>query len=355
MFKQIQIHDLRVLQSINIYPSTGINLISGTNGAGKTSLLEAIYVLVHGKSFKYREIGPLIQEGKEYFQIIGKFITSDNINHQLGMKRTKNQLLIRFDGKSSIRRSEILSMLPISWIGSDPQSLLTDSPDVRRQFLDAGLFHVEPEYLSHLQNYYRALEQRNTALKQTPDQKTINSWNNALQMAAKKIDYWRSEHITKLIEEVIVLMNSWEQKVSLDIRYHRGWSIEKDLLSVFQETLETDKKLKYTTNGIHRADIVIKSSQVKSGKLLSRGQLKMLACAFQFAQARLLKELKKTSAILLFDDLAAELDVLNRNHLLTVIDQLYEQSFLTTLDASDFAYVKESAKMFHVEQGQISD
>jgi DNA replication and repair protein RecF len=352
MLKRLQIQNLRILENINIHPSPGMNIIFGTNGSGKTSLLEAIYIIFHGKSFRHREVVPLIKQGSDNFRIMISFCSRGDLSHDLGMQRTKDNLMIRLDGKSSIRRSEILCLLPVTWISSNPQLLLTSGPRIRRNFIDSGLFHVEHQYLTEMKKYYRALDQRNAALKLSLD--TVSSWDSALHKSALEIDLWRSEYIAKLTEYVSYYMNLWSQPIALNIQYKRGWSLDADLLHTLKQSLEYDKKVKYTTHGIHRADVCIQSENMSTGKLLSRGQLKILACAFYFAQTKLIKEIRETSTVLLFDELNAELDSKNCEHLLATLNDLYSQSFITALDEKDICQIVQPDSVFHVEQGEVN-
>ena len=133
--------------------------------------------------------------------------------------------------------------------------------------------------------------------------------------------------------------------------YKRGWPEGSDLLSALQQTRDTDRKLKYTTVGVHRADVVVRTQAVKAAKRLSRGQLKMLACACYFAQAELASEGGGNPFILLFDDLPAELDEQNRKHLLVAIKTLFPQAFITALHGDDILRLTAVDKVFHVEQG----
>lgn len=352
MLNQLSITDFRLFYEVSLSPEKGINLIIGENGSGKTSLLEAIYVLGRGRSFRYRDASPLIREGTDLYRLVAKFYTRDQMQHILGLQRSRNEVLIRLDGKSLVRRSEIFQLLPILWIGTDVQDLIVEGPENRRQFLDTGLFHVEQHYLTYLQQYHRALEQRNAALKTQAD--LLASWDVSMAEAGEKIDAWRKDYLAKIKQKVSCYFQEWQLEVAVDMQYQPGWRNEVTLLEALQQSQQTDKKLKYTTVGIHRADIVLRTETTKTGKRLSRGQLKMLACAFYFAQAELANGQDGNPFILLFDDLTAELDKKNRTYLLNSIKNLFPQSFITALHGQDILQLTEANKVFHVEHNVVS-
>ena len=140
----------------------------------------------------------------------------------------------------------------------------------------------------------------------------------------------------------------------VDIHYQRGWRSGVGLDEVLRQNQATDIKQRFTSSGPQRADILIRSSAVKSGRKLSRGQLKMLASAFHFAQSQLALDRADIRQILLFDDLAAEVDQVNRGHLLNTLQSLYPQAFLTALEPKDLAVSYNCENMFHVEHGEVS-
>ena len=352
MLTQITIQNLRIIEHAQLFFKPGINLIIGNNGAGKTTLLEAVYLLSRGRSFRHRESGPLIKEGEEHFLIVSHFLESDQNKHVLGMQRSRSELLVKFDGKPSVKRSDILINFPIVLIGAEPQQLLSAGPDIRRSFIDYGMFHVEHQYLSVIQQYNRALDQRNASLRKGIGDLSI--WDKTLDVAAQKIDYWRSLYCKALITLIQGYLDQWQLNLTLDIRYQRGWSHKKSFIESLTDALLTDRKQKFTSVGIQRADLVIKSVKTKSGKRLSRGQLKMLAAAFHFAQTDLSIKHGAIPPILLFDDLPAELDEGNRLKLLKSIDAIYPQSLLTVLSENDVPLSDTLSTVFHVEHGDFT-
>jgi len=352
MLTQLNIEKLRIINQAEITFQPGFNLIVGNNGAGKTSLLEAVYLLSRGRSFRHRESGPLIQENHDSFQLVSRFIHDNHQQHILGMFRSRSDLVVKFDGKPAVKRSEILSSFPVVLIGAEPQQLLVGGPEYRRNFIDNGMFHVEHNYLKVLQQYNRALEQRNASLKKGSSELAI--WNKPLQEAAHKIDAWRANYSKKLVTLVQEYLDLWSLQLTIDIAYSRGWSRDKSFSQSLSDVITTDRKQKFTSVGIHRADLAIRSVRTKSGKRLSRGQLKMLAAAFHFSQTQISISSGASVPVLLFDDLPAELDEVNRSKLLDSINDLYPQSLLTVLSQKDIPLDGKLATVFHVEHGDFT-
>ena len=351
MFKHVTINNLRSLEKLCIQPKPGINIIVGANGSGKTSLLEALYIITHGRSFRYRETAPLIREGAAEYIIVAHFSSNHQTEHTIGIQRSKTEIKVRLDRKPLARRSEIINLLPVLCIDSEVQLLITGRPELRRNFLDTGMFHMEPQYLVYYQQYHRALEQRNAALKNK--QPILSGWEEVMQKVAHKLDTLRENYIEQLTHLVQNYMHQWQMDIALDISYQRGWYKDISLIKALHKAYETDIKMKYTSVGPHRADIIIRNQETKSAKRLSRGQLKMVACALYFAQAQLFREQQKKNIVLLFDDLSAELDNKNKSYLLKNISVLFPQTFITALNEQDITDITNAQGVFHMEQHEV--
>lgn len=352
MLSQLFLQDLRLFESLQIYPQPGINVIWGSNGTGKTTLLEAIYLLARGRSFRHREASPLIRQGERQFTLRAHFNEPNGQAHVLGMRRGSGQdVEVRLDARAVRKRSEILNLLPVQVIGPDPQHLLNGPPEGRRAFLDAGLFHVEHNYLSVLASYNRLLDQRNAHLRSQLGPSA--AWDEQLSFHGEEVDRLRNAYCSQLFERFENLVDTFQLGFGLDITYRRGWPRGVGLLEHLDRTRSTDNKLCFTGSGPHRADLVVRVAQQRSGRRLSRGQQKLLACSLLFAQSTLTRELGDKREILLFDDMPAELDSGNRERLMTHVERSFPQSFISALSLSDLPTLPVPATMFHVEHSQV--
>lgn len=353
MFKRIHISNLRSIENAEVSAVPGINLLVGDNGSGKTSFLEAIYLLVMGRSFRHRETAPLLRLGAEPngLQLYCEFVGTNEQTHRLGMQWQGNQWLVRLNGQNARRRSEILALMPVQWIGADPQSLVSGPPELRRAFLDSGMFHVEHQYLGCLQAYTRTLEQRNAALRSGSG--AVSAWDPALIEYAECLDNCRKTYAQKLLEQVLCFVQAWDIDIAFSFGYRRGWSQDKSFAEALMDQQETDRRRQFTSVGPHRADLQMRTDAVRTDKRLSRGQMKMLASALYLAQSKIQKDTTGYEGLLLYDDLPAELDGRNRQLLLDSIQGLYRQSFITSLTLSDLGRTFEPDQMFHVEHGTV--
>ncbi|BAN67999.1 DNA replication/repair protein RecF [endosymbiont of unidentified scaly snail isolate Monju] len=351
MFSELSIRDLRIIRDLRLAFSPGINLVIGPNGAGKTSVIEALYLLSVGRSFRHREPAPLIREGAEAAQVFARFQDPGGVPHALGMRRERQQLVVRLDGRSSVRRSEVLRLLPVQFIGPDPQQMVQGPPEYRRQVLDTGLFHVEPEYLSLMQRYSRALQQRNAALRQGGV--LAPQWDHALGEAGTAIDTIRRSYVERVITGTEARLADWKLNLSVSFHYRSGWRAGFSLQESLEAHREIDARQGYMGVGPHRADLVIDTNAGRGGKVLSRGQLKMLVAALMIAQAEIHRERLGRAPVLLFDDLPAELDRANRDKLLAGLGSVYPQMVVTSLELDGLGALDE-ARVFHVEQGVLS-
>jgi len=350
MLTELSLQNLRIVEKSVLYPGAGVNVVAGCNGSGKTTLLEAIYLLSRGRSFRHREAAPLIREGQQEAILTARFENRPGgTKHFLGMRRTRSDLEVRLDGKPASKRSEILRLLPVQWIGPEPQALLTGSPEIRRSFLDHGLFHVEHRYLEVLQQYTRVLEQRNALLR--GQGRDIEAWDQQLSSFAAELDGYRERYVEELRVRLNHRLEHWKLELEFDLTYRRGWRAGQSLLAHLEESREIDRKQRFTGAGAHRADLVLKSANVRTGRRLSRGQLKMLAVALHFVLSEITRGVKGSDDILLFDDLSAELDRQNRMTLLQSIQNEFDQAFVTALSPEDLPDPQAAWKMFHVEHG----
>lgn len=347
---KLQISDFRLIESMTLEPCTGINLIYGSNGAGKTSILEAIYLAGRGRSFRHHDSGPIIRFNQSSSRILIR-TRNDSTDSEsiLGVDRGHKHFRYRFNGADLSKRSELLRALPIQLITPHSHLLLEGGPDTRRRFLDHGLFHVEPDFHAWQSAYNRALKQRNAGLKS--DSRVAHSWNHLLEEYADKMDCSRKAYLDKLASHTRHILTQFESSIDFCLEYRRGWPESQGLGRFLTERLDSDSRVGYTMYGPHRADILITQNRIPVSKTLSRGQQKILATALLLAQVKLLDVVAGIRPVILIDDLSAELDYSNRSRLAEIITESPYQCFVTAVDASPYG-PQEGWRLFHVEHGR---
>jgi DNA replication and repair protein RecF len=222
----------------------------------------------------------------------------------------------------------------------------------RRRLFDWGVFHVKHDYLDIYRRYQRALRQRNAALR-TGMADSFHVWDSELCATAPSIDGLRADYARLLKGEFeAVCRRLFELPATLE--YRRGWGLDMNYEAALKESGARDLRVRSTSVGPHRADVTIKIQGLGVRDRVSRGQQKLLACAFIIAQLRVRARSAEVRACLLLDDPAAELDVDNLGKLLSLLAELPAQLIVTSLRAEGLAELK-IRRLFHVEQGKFSE
>lgn len=348
----LQVHHLRNLRELSIQPSSRFNLVCGDNGSGKTSLLEAIYILGRAKSFRTRHLKQAITFQQNSTLIWGK--TPHNVSMGLEFNR-EGRASIRINEHTVKQSSELASYLPLLFMGTESSRLLSSGSRQRRRCLDWGVFHVEHRFFNHWQRFNRALKQRNSALRQA-SKNGATAWHYELAENAQALDECRKRYLQQLqpLFEVYVerlLGDSFNLKI---IRYERGWSSDKDYFELLESNFESDRQMGFTQRGPHRADINVYTEGGVLTTHASGGQLKLVTTALFLAQVALLSQMTGRQTVLLIDDLPAELDQAHRRLFIELLIELDSQLFITATDSELIDHSGFSdKKMFHVEQGKV--
>lgn len=367
----------RNLKSFKIKPSEKINIIYGANGAGKTNLLELIYLNSLGKSFRTSVNRSLIRDTEESCVVFSKY-ASEQFPGQIDRigieKHRHSKQKISINGLKDKTVAELAQIIPVLAIQPDELDLIDGPSSQRRSYLDWLLFHVEQDFYSCWKRNQKLLKQRNHLLRSNkgkPKTKTssleLRAWDLQFIAANEEMSALRKPYIQALesvvngylscfpaFENICVEENKVES-FSLRIDFFQGWQENRLLVDVLEQDLVMDMSRGFTHSGGHRGDLLITVKQQPAKEYLSRGQKKLLALVMRLAQVITLLKIKKRSPILLIDDLFAELDEQSASIFCSLIESLDIQVFLTSL--SDFenknVYFKQEPRMFHVEQGLI--
>jgi len=351
---QLHIKNFRNIQDTILDPVHGVNLIIGDNASGKTSLLEAIYYLSHVRSFRTQYVTDLILRQSPYLQLVAHIKNEDNQIIPFGIRRSRNKSEIRVNKQPVKRVSDIAAQFPVLAIHPDSYKLITGSPSQRRQYLDWGVFHVEHGFFQAWQRFRKALQQRNAALKSKQKFDVCQLWNKEINNTAHYIDQLREQYFLNLSPYLVDLSKQFFEDDSISIEYKRGWPDDTNLIDLLESNLQKERMKGYTYYGPHRAEITIKVNGQSAQTCISRGQQKSLVALMRLAQARQFTESTGRSCVLLYDDLAAELDSKHRQMILSVLSAMNIQLFLTAIEKNQIDLSEWPTKrMFHVEHGAI--
>jgi DNA replication and repair protein RecF len=343
---ELRVENLRCVESATLEFSPELNLIVGANGAGKTSLLEAVFLLGRGRSFRTRSSEKLIRHGRHGLTVFGR--TDELPPNAAGVEVTREGTRARINGKDAESLLALTTVLPVQSIDPEIHKLIDQGPERRRRWLDWLVFHVEPGFANSWARYQRALKQRNAALRTGAD---AAAWNPALIEHGAAMTNARRSVIDRLGPYLDALFLRFAG-LDVSVAFQAGWAQEMALDEALKAAEGRDRERGASTVGPHRADVVLRQRGRSARETLSRGQQKLTAVAMIVAQMQLLKDVSQRSTVLLLDDPAAELDAKNLGLLFAELASLNCQMIATSL-SPEITLFQAPKATFHVEQGHV--
>ncbi len=363
---RLEVTAVRRLTDIAMRPAPGINVITGDNGAGKTSLLEGLHLLAYGRSFRGRVRDGLIKTGADAVEVFAEWHEDvSGRTRRAGLRHSGHRWEGRLDGETVAQLGELCAALAVVTFEPGSHALVTGGGEPRRRLVDWGLFHVEQAnpadgtqggFLTLWRRYARALKQRNALLKARVRDSQLEAWDHELAETGEPLTRRRQAYLDAL--EPLLQAMTTELAPSLGLPrlvFQPGWS--RDNLSLADALLiarDRDLANGFTSVGPHRADWRIDYAALPGRETLSRGQAKLSALAILLAQAEHHASACGEWPVIALDDLASELD---RNHQRRVLDRLLAsgaQVFITGTEApSALSEVSPGGTMFHVEHGEL--
>ena len=350
LLKELRIYQLRNLSDISLAPAAGLNILSGPNACGKTAVLEAIYLLARGRSFRTHRIRELIQHQTERLRVTARVETGASRRIvPVGVERDRRQTQLRYDGSSVRNLSEHARRLPLVLITPDSHGLVSGRPAQRRRWLDWAMFHVEPEYLGCWQDCFHALRQRNTLLKHQAPAGQLASWEETLAHYSARLDAYREAFIRELEQEFRALVAALLGGDG-SIVYLPGRDPDTDYRALLEASRGRDRERGFTQAGPHRSDLAFSHQAMDVRATLSRGQTKLYIAALMLACARVMAA-TGLRPLILVDDLPAELDADARQRFMATLAVTASQTFVTAIEPQIQPDEWAAVTRFHVEQG----
>jgi DNA replication and repair protein RecF len=344
---ELRIENLRCIESATLDFAPELNLIAGPNGSGKTSILEAIFLLGRGRSFRTRSSEKLIRHGQAGLTVFGR--TGSEPAQAAGVEVTKERTRARINGSNAESLLELSSVLPVQAIDPEIHKLIDQGPERRRRWLDWLVFHVEPSFGGHWARYQRTLKQRNAALK-VPGS-SFAMWDRSLIEHGMAMTEGRQAALKRLGPYLSELMGRFAG-LDVSVGFQSGWGQDHSLGDALRTAAARDVERGTSTVGPHRADVILRTKGRSARETLSRGQQKLTAVAMIVSQLRLMRAEHGVEATLLLDDPAAELDAKNLGLLFAELAALNCQMIATSLSPETTLFQAPKA-MFHVEQGRV--
>ena len=302
-----------------------INCFVGSNGIGKTNVLDALYHLAFGKSYFNPVASQNIRHGTDFFVIDGNFRKNDRDEKIVVSLKRGQRKVIKRNGKPYDKFSEHIGFLPLVIISPADKDLISEGSDVRRRFIDSVISQSDKKYLNDLINYNKVLSQRNALLKYFVANNTFNAdtlevYNKQLCDYGQPIFEKRSRFLKMFIpifqNRYAIISNS---KENVHLSYKSDLS-GTDLQMLLEANLSKDRALQYTSVGIHKDDLQFKIEDYPIKKFGSQGQQKSFLIALKLAEFDFIKQKNGFAPILLLDDIFDKLDENRVSQIIAMVD-----------------------------------
>jgi DNA replication and repair protein RecF len=358
---RLDLRNLRRFEAATLAPGPRINLLLGGNGAGKTSVLEALHLMAYGRSFRGRVRDGLVRAGADALEVFVEWQEQREPGgtrlRKAGLRHSGHDWTGRLDGEAVNQLGDLCAALAVVSFEPGSHALITGGGEARRRYLDWGLFHVEPAFLALWRRYSRALRQRNALLKtRGPSAAQLDAWDCELAEAGDQLGRYRAAYL-QLLEPQFQRLAAELAPMLGDtaLHYLPGW--RRDELPLADALLlarERDLSTGHTSVGPHRADWRIEFGLVPGRDALSRGQAKLAALSALLAQARHHAERTRDWPVVVLDDLASELDREHQERVLAWLAATDAQVFISGTDRpAALARLSLPALSFHVERGEL--
>ena len=365
--KKLKVENFRNLENLDIEFSEGINIIYGNNAQGKTNIIESIYIFSFGKSFRANKDIELLKFDKEYFLSNIKIMKKDReLEMDFGFDKISNKKMIKVNGVIQKKVSDIIGKLNVVVFKPEDIKIVTDSPSIRRKYIDYLISSISKSYLENITKYKKVMEERNNLLKEIKlrlkgsknldetDSNFLDVYDKLLSKLNCEIYNERKRVIEKLNNYIygihLKLTENYINNEKLHIKYVSN--VEEDIQKMYNDLIKSrlnDINKGYTSFGIHRDDYIISINSLDVSIYGSQGQKKSSIISLKLSELKVIEEVIGEKPVLLLDDYMSELDERRRLKFLDIIEDI--QIIITTthkisIDGKENIY-------FYVDNGKI--
>ena len=355
---RLKIQNIRNIVDVELLFDYRLNLISGPNGSGKTSLLESILFLEKGRPHRGNRFAPLVREGSSFCTVFG-LVQSSHRKTRLGITReVSGKREIRINGEVEKQTSLLAEELPVLYLGPETIDLLLGAPALRRRFLNWGVFHVEPQFKKMWIDANRSLKQRNQLLRTMGSMTNeLGTWTKLLSEQAEAIHRLRLSYFKKLKELFYDILGQISEIKGIETTYNGGWQQGVSLIGLYESKIDIDLRRGFTQEGFQRADFRVTKYGEPADQVCSRGELKVITWAMMLAQGQLLTNDQKEKVIYLVDDIGSELDKKHRRQICSWLLHSESQIIATGIEHLSLKdnWQDMKAREFHVEHGVFTN
>ena len=359
--KRFSCENFRNIEKENIEFLPGSNLLFGDTALGKTNIIEAIYIFSRGKSFRAKEDKELIKFGEKGFNLKIEYESSIG-EEKLEYILFEKEKLRRKNGYRINKIKEMMESFSAVLFSPDDLSLVKESPEERRNFLNVGISSSFISYIDIYSNYKKALENRNHILKEASqnrfyDENELLSWSSYIAEYASEIYLMRIKY-TKMLNEysypVINDISSGKENIKIyyesDIKkeIEDKKKVKEEYEKIFKENLDKEKRAGVTLYGPHRDDLIIEINGKSARNFASQGQQRTIVLALKIAEGEIIKKIKGEYPVFLFDDVLSELDEKRRKYILEGKEE--KQIIISSCEANDNMFFAD--RIIKVENGK---
>ena len=347
LIKSLSMKNFRVYEHAALSFGEKTNILFGENGAGKTTVLEAIHSLAYTRSFKTYLDGELLSYGSAEARVSGNFKSDKKRDHrvEIALSRTKPKK-IKVNGATLTNQADLIGRFPVVCLAPEDGIITLGSPVNRRQFFDKLFSQVDPSYLTALQLYNRVLKQRNSHLNSfavtgaVVDRGLLEAFDVQLAQQGAIIQQRRTEYFQRFKEIAYTIYPELEQGKSFKMAYTPAVKVKPEesiQQAIFRELTSSqaaDLRRGTTTIGPQRDLFLFYLNRQELRKYGSKGEHKLVLVALKFAEGRFLEEFLQEKPIYLLDDLFSELDIKRSTQIIESLQQGL-QIFITSTDLAD--------------------
>lgn len=355
--RRLRVECLRRIDCAELSFGEGIHWLLGANGSGKSSLLEAVSLLASGRSFRGGSVEACIQRGAEALTAYAEIGAQGEGLRRVGLRRAvRGPFELRVDGQDPGGLAGLFRAFPAVVLPADTGALIAGPGELRRRFLDWGLFHVEQSFYPLWQRYSRALRQRNLLLRRRETGAVEQAWREELAGLGESLHALRHGYLDSLRPQVDTIA-AWllPQLGAPQLAHLPGWPAQRESLAdALSRSADSDRRLGFTSVGPHRAGWQLGFEHLPQREMFSRGQAKLGSLLMLLAQVAQFSEARGEPPILGLDDALAELDAAHQQRLLAYLRSLSVQALLASADEAAVARLaRPEPIVFHVEQGKV--
>ena len=352
---KLDIHTLRNIDALNLAPVKGLNFLVGANASGKSSILEALFILSRSRSFRTNHLKQAIQFNQAQLVVSALKQHSNGSLSTLGISANHKETTIRIDQEAKLR-ADLAYSLPVQLIQPKSYQLLDAGPQFRREFIDWGVFNQQSQFLPNWRCFNKALQQRNALLK-SKNSSALFAWDKEFTVYGQVVNQYREHYMQALQPVFLNLAKHFLECEAVELVFYPGWDDQYTLENALAIDKERDLKYGFTHNGPHRSDFITHVNARPAKDYLSRGQQKLLMLALLLSQVSLMNRHNPNQSLILIDDLSAELDLENKAKLIKYLDELGCQVFITATgleELGDLSMISQY-QVFHVKQGSVEN